>query len=437
MFKETKIRENVTKQNRIWIRISSVCNNNCIFCLDNESRKGYFVEDEIIRKEIQKGFKKGYLNKAIISGGEASINPKFAEYIKFSREVGYDKIQTITNGQKFADLDFCKQVFEAGLNEVTFSIHGHNEALHDYLSGTPGVYKKAIQGILNIKKYFPKTILNMDIVVNKLNVAYLPDIIGHFMKLGIMEFDILQIVPFGNAVINKDKLFYNGDEYIEQFKKTWELGKKPGIFMWTNRFNPEYLEGFEDMIQDPSKIKGDTLGEAYKVYEDMVINGIKPTCYQKNCKVCYMNKYCNNFINTTKPNLKKQKKFIINPYLDIYNSKYFVLKGQKTVSEVYKKFGKNYENFIKKINSLELNSKQEIVNIPLCIRQKNNYLLYENYLDIKESNTLEDYTKKYISDLYRIKSLRCRKCVYNKRCEGLHINFIRAYGFKVLDPIIG
>ncbi|MDD4530428.1 MAG: radical SAM protein, partial [Candidatus Gracilibacteria bacterium] len=110
MFKETKIRENIVKQNRIWIRISSICNNNCIFCLDNESRKGYFVEDEIIRKEIQKGFKKGYLNKAIISGGEASINPKFAEYIKFAREVGYYKIQTITNGQKFADLDFCKQV---------------------------------------------------------------------------------------------------------------------------------------------------------------------------------------------------------------------------------------------------------------------------------------------------------------------------------------
>jgi tRNA A37 methylthiotransferase MiaB len=31
------LKEKTTKQNRIWVRIASACNNNCIFCLDSDS----------------------------------------------------------------------------------------------------------------------------------------------------------------------------------------------------------------------------------------------------------------------------------------------------------------------------------------------------------------------------------------------------------------
>jgi hypothetical protein len=37
----------------------------------------------------------------------------------------------------FESLDFCKKVFDASLEEVTFSFHGHNSKLHDYLVATP------------------------------------------------------------------------------------------------------------------------------------------------------------------------------------------------------------------------------------------------------------------------------------------------------------
>jgi hypothetical protein len=48
---------------------------------------------------------------------------------------------------------------------------------------------------------------------------------------------------------------------------------------------------------------------------------------------------------------------------------------------------------------------------------------------------LEDYTYKYIKNLYRKKSLRCKTCKYDKKCEGIHINFIRSYWFEILEPI--
>ena len=83
----------------------------------------------------------------------------------------------------FARIEFCEKVFVAGLDEVTFSIHGHTAELHDYLTAAPGSYNRAIRGLINVRKYFPEKIINIDIVVNKLNVDYLPQMIRFFMKL--------------------------------------------------------------------------------------------------------------------------------------------------------------------------------------------------------------------------------------------------------------
>jgi MoaA/NifB/PqqE/SkfB family radical SAM enzyme len=52
-------------------------------------------------------------NRVIISGGEASINPKFIEYIRYAKDIGYDKVQTVTNGNMFSRKEFCEKVFLA------------------------------------------------------------------------------------------------------------------------------------------------------------------------------------------------------------------------------------------------------------------------------------------------------------------------------------
>lgn len=97
--------------------------------------------------------------------------------------MGYDRVQTVTNGNMFAYEKFCHKVFDAGLEEVTFSFHGHTPKLHDYLVATPGAFQKSLKGLIFVKKYYPQVIVNIDIVVNKVNVKYLPDIVKFFMRL--------------------------------------------------------------------------------------------------------------------------------------------------------------------------------------------------------------------------------------------------------------
>jgi hypothetical protein len=48
------------------------------------------------------------------------------------------------------------------------------------------------------------------------------------MKLGIYEFDILQIVPFGRGFKeHKNELFYKIEDNLDSLHKTWEFSKKP------------------------------------------------------------------------------------------------------------------------------------------------------------------------------------------------------------------
>ena len=46
------------------------------------------------------------------------------------------------------------------------------------------------------------------------------------------------------------------------------------------------------------------------------------------------------------------------------------------------------------------------------------------------------YAKRYILDRYFSKSLRCKQCVYNGSCRGMHINYVRAHGYGMMAPVL-
>lgn len=411
-------KEKTTKQNRIWVRIASACNNKCIFCLDSEAQNWTFPKEEDIYKQIDNWIKKWYENRIIISWGEASINPKFKDYIKYAKDIWYDRVQTVTNWNMFWNLEFCKKVFSAWLEEVTFSFHSHNAEIHDYLVATPGAFKKSLRGLIYVKKYFPNVIINVDIVVNKINVSHLPDIVKYFMKLWVYEYDILQIIPFWRGFSEyKEKLFYNIQDYIEPLHRTWELSKIPWMYMWTNRFPAEAFEWYEDLIQDPRKIKSEVMWESLEMFEPFIKSKwkLKPECFWEACDVCYQKQYCHDFID--KQNTEK------------ISIDWKIIRWKEFPSEVFSDFWETKDDFIK---FLDLNKEKNLINIPKCLWWS---WKYQTYNDLKGESTIQEYTKIYTTDLHRKKSLNCKKCKYNIECEWVHINFLRSYWFNILEPI--
>ncbi len=434
------LKEKTTKENRIWVRIAAACNEKCLFCLDADAQNGKLIDQTIIQDEITSGYKAGVYNRIIISGWEASINPRFSDYISYAKSIGYDRIQTVTNGNMFSRPDFCKKVFDAWLQEVTFSFHWHTKKLHDYLTATPWSFEKALAWLIHIRKYYPNIIINIDMVVNKLNVEYLPKMVQFFMRLWVYEFDILQIIPFWRGFSEyKDILFYKIEDYIKPLHETWRLSRIPGMYMWTNRFPAEAFEWFEDLIQDPRKIKSEVMGEALEDFQKFIASSWnhKPHCYGEACNVCFLKQYCHGYIKNQNIQLPPGDKYILadDGWEPRRNNTYIVLRWEEFPSKVYEKYGDTGEQFLQKIQDLSLSPGQKLVNIPYCMRKDNNEGLYEYSSDLSKEKLVWNYTKNYIMDLYRKKSIQCTKCKYNHSCEWVHINFIRSYWFNIFSPI--
>jgi hypothetical protein len=45
------------------------------------------------------------------------------------------------------------------------------------------------------------------------------------------------------------------------------------------------------------------------------------------------------------------------------------------------------------------------------------------------------YTQRYILAHYRTKSLRCGSCVHAATCTGMHVNYVRAHGYGLMQPV--
>ena len=117
-------REQIANKRKHWVRAVTACNSRCLFCLDADTPRNVYLEEEEVRAELLRGREELDAEKVIISGGEASLHPKFFDFIRYAKDIGYDRVQTVTNGYRFADRKFYLTSMRAGLGEITFSLHG-------------------------------------------------------------------------------------------------------------------------------------------------------------------------------------------------------------------------------------------------------------------------------------------------------------------------
>ena len=99
-------RELIANRKKHWVRAVTACNSRCLFCLDMDTPRNVFLPFEEVVAELQRGRDELDADKVIISGGEAALHPRFIDLILEAKKMGYDRVQTVTNGWKYADRDF-------------------------------------------------------------------------------------------------------------------------------------------------------------------------------------------------------------------------------------------------------------------------------------------------------------------------------------------
>lgn len=370
------LREKASTEKKYWIRLTRACNNNCVFCLDKEAQDGSCVRLEEINNNLIQGRKENIL-RVVLSGGEPTLHPQFIEIIRLAKSLGYQHIQVITNGRVFAYGDFLDSAVKAGVNELTFSIHGHKASLHDKQTQVKGSFRQSLTGLMNALK-MPNLIVNVDVVINKFNVKYLADILEYFINLGISEFDLLQVIPFGLAWDNKDSVFYDIDKSLVYLRKAFELSRKPSLYIWTNRFPAKYLEGYEDLIQHPVKLYDEIRGRK-EIFERFINDGKKIDCMGERCRYCFLEGFCKDLTELKRKGRLASK------------GSPFCLKGSKQ---------------------------------PWHIDSRKEYILRGR------KGSIFTFLDFYINHRYFIKGLTCNSCRLNKDCRGMHINYVRKFGFK-------
>lgn len=242
-----------------------------------------------IEAQLRAGLKSG-CRRVVLSGGEPTIHPEFCGIVGLAKRLGYAHVQVISNGRMLCYDDFLSGAVAAGLTEITFSVHGAAPAQHDRLVGVNGAFAQTMRGIRNAVKV-PGLIISSDVVVNAINVGSLYDIVRLLYRLGISEYDLLQIMPFGRAWDNWGILNYSFSGNKKIFDKVFVFGSTPGVHMWTNRFEPSLLEGFEGLIQHPSKLLDEIMGRK-DMFARFLREGGRLPCSGERCRFCVLSGFC-------------------------------------------------------------------------------------------------------------------------------------------------
>ncbi|MCK5580437.1 MAG: radical SAM protein [Candidatus Omnitrophica bacterium] len=369
-----KIREQIAKEKRHWVRLTKTCNLNCLFCLDKENQNGEIVPIRKIYEDLKKGRGES-ATRAILSGGEPTLHPQLLKIIKKAKKLGYNHVQIITNGRMLSYKKFAEKLKNAGLDEITFSLHSHLKGPFEEMTQTTGSYLQSIKGLLNALEQ--KFIISVDIVINKINYKTLKDTLNFFIKLGVTEFDLLHIVPFGNSWLNKDKIFLSPIKSQKFLNAAFALSKNKNLFIWTNRLPATYLEGYEELIQSPIKLHDEIQGKE-PGFKDYIQNNHTMSCFGERCSYCFIQDFCKDLV-------------------ELKNNK--ILKSKNT---------------------------------PPCLSKKNKHP--KTIFKFKKNMNLYQFLDFYINHRYFVKSIRCGKCCHFERCDGEHINLIRTQGFRVLKP---
>jgi len=207
---ERSVEERIAgKEARLHILAGTVCNNNCIFCMeeDRDARKraNSATTDEVVRWLLEQHRP---CDEVCFTSGEPTTNERLVDWIRLASAAGVGRISMMTNGRALSYESYTRRLLAAGMNRFYVSIHGHERKLHESLTRTPDSFEQTRQGIENIARLRGRGVdLHSSTVVTKRNLAHLGDIYRFLRSLGVDQVVFNAMQPNGRANTHFERLF--------------------------------------------------------------------------------------------------------------------------------------------------------------------------------------------------------------------------------------
>jgi len=226
------------------------CNNHCRFCIYSDRRNVPDKTTRKIKQEMLSARKRG-AGSLVLVGGEVFIRKDILDLIGKAREIGFSEVIAATNGRMFAYNNFAKRIVKSGITQIYFSIHGHNERVHDSLTSVPGSFKELIRGIRNLQNLGFKN-LGTHTTIVKQNYKYLLNIAQVIYGLGIKNSDFVFVDPnYGGAHEAFVDLVPRISQVVPYLKKSLDFIGSTDVEHFAVRYVPVCrLEGYQEYVSD-------------------------------------------------------------------------------------------------------------------------------------------------------------------------------------------
>lgn len=212
------------KDERVHVLTGAVCNNNCIFCME-EDRDGRYVtnsqtDDALVRFILEQ--KKG-AEEICFTSGEPTTNPRLPHWVRWAKEAGIPRISVMTNGRALSYEKYARALIAAGMNRFYVSIHGHDKKLHESLTRTPESFEQTVAGLDVITKYKRYGVeLHTSTVITKRNLPHMTEIYRFLRSHGVDQvvFNVMQ--ANGRADTYFERIFPTYTEIAETARRFLE-----------------------------------------------------------------------------------------------------------------------------------------------------------------------------------------------------------------------
>lgn len=162
----------------IWyIQVNRYCNNKCHFCSNPSNGEDISYKRWI---ELIDDFIKKKYDGIIFTGGEPTLSSDLASWIEYSSKKWLE-CRVISNGMMCSSFLYMQKLKNSWLTLIHFSLYSHIPEIHDFLTETPGSYKKVLQAIQNALKLWIRVQINN--VINKYNQNHLDKTVKFIVKI--------------------------------------------------------------------------------------------------------------------------------------------------------------------------------------------------------------------------------------------------------------
>lgn len=201
------------------------CNLRCKMCYFSDenkriSLKGIFSDEQI--EKVGKAFFSRALKLQVGCGAEPTLYKNLPDIIALGKKYGVPYISMTTNGV-LLNKDSIEKCLNAGLNEITISMHGVLKETYEYFMTNANFEK--FHEVLNLLTE-AKAKYDFNIRINyTINEQNLDELIYFFDEFNDIQLDILQLRPIQNigkseySNYSHAKLIQKYEEVIEKVKK--------------------------------------------------------------------------------------------------------------------------------------------------------------------------------------------------------------------------